>query len=164
MSLEELRACYRPAVVRALFVGESPPVGGVFFYCGNSNLARYTCEALLGRPCTRDELNGLPANFSQRGFYLVDLCLEPVNGLSKSERRLARAAGVDQLANVMREVNPASIIVVMKGIESSIHKAVARAELSHLPFHVLPFPSHGHQRRYVQQLSELLRNSVDFGG
>jgi hypothetical protein len=37
-SLESLRQSYRPQQVRVLFVGESPPAGGTFFYRANSNL------------------------------------------------------------------------------------------------------------------------------
>jgi len=35
---DELRARYCPDVVRVLFVGESSPAGGTFFYAANSKL------------------------------------------------------------------------------------------------------------------------------
>lgn len=146
MTLESLRNSYRPPSVRTLFVGESPPAGGTFFYHGNSNLARYTCEALLGAPASESELREFPVSFCERGFYFVDLCLEPVDGLTKTERHRVGCEGVGQLAATMRELRPAAIVVVMKGIQRPVRRAVEVAALSHLPFYVLPFPSHGHQR------------------
>ena len=50
---EEMRARYRPAQVSVLFVGESAPAGGKFFYDGNNQMYRAFREALgpkLGSP------------------------------------------------------------------------------------------------------------------
>ena len=94
--IERLRRRFQPPVVRVLFVGESPPAGGTFFYSANSILYEATKEAFL---------RGVPklvrgANFLERfraiGCYLDDLCPEPVNQwkltnpLAK-KKRLARA-------------------------------------------------------------------------
>ena len=57
MTTEELRRRYRPETVRALFVGESPPAGGTFFYAANSNLYRFTEQAF--RAALGQKLGGL---------------------------------------------------------------------------------------------------------
>jgi hypothetical protein len=44
-SLEALRLRYKPARVRWLLIGESPPANGTFFYKADSNLSRYTQQA-----------------------------------------------------------------------------------------------------------------------
>ena len=44
-SVESKRREYKPSNTLVLFVGESPPANGTFFYCGDSNLAWYTREA-----------------------------------------------------------------------------------------------------------------------
>lgn len=40
-----MRESFRPADVKILFIGESPPAGGALFYAANSNLFRYTNAA-----------------------------------------------------------------------------------------------------------------------
>lgn len=96
MQAEELRRQYRPDNVRVLMVGESPPVGGTFFYAANSNLFRHTkaaFEKALRRTWSPDE--AFLQFFSREGFFLDDLCLHPVNGLPNAERRRARKAQPD---------------------------------------------------------------------
>lgn len=116
-SVERSRQAYRPATVRVLFVGESPPANDTFFYFGDSSLARCTREAfeqLYGQ--TTDPQQFLEA-FREQGFYLVDLCRTPVNRLSNRARRAARRAAVEDLAGMLRELRPDRIVVVMKAIE-----------------------------------------------
>lgn len=43
--IQEIRNKYRPKEITLLFIGESPPSGGTFFYNGNSILFQYTREA-----------------------------------------------------------------------------------------------------------------------
>ena len=88
MDTEELRKSYKPDKVKILFVGESPPAGGTFFYNANSNLYRNTKKAFeiaLEKEWSYDFLS----DFKKMGCYLVDLCLIPVNkGMTKKEYRL----------------------------------------------------------------------------
>lgn len=86
--LEELRRRYRPHPIKILFVGESPPARGTFFYKGDSGLARYTklsFQQVYSLPdlAMADFLHG----FKAAGCYLDDLCLEPVNRMKASDRR-----------------------------------------------------------------------------
>src|SRR5947199_2008929 len=77
---ESLRRRYRPADIRILFVGESPPAGGTFFYAANSNLY-YATEAAF-RQAVPDLLSGdFLDDFRALGCFLDDLCLRPVNHL-----------------------------------------------------------------------------------
>jgi hypothetical protein len=156
VDVETIRVRYRPEHVSVLFVGESPPAGGTFFYNGDSNLVRYTCEAFAEAPGTPRDVQSFPSVFRDRGCYLIDLCLAPVNGLTRSERRRARIAGVQQLADEMRQLRPAAVVVVMKAIEKHVVCALAQAGMSHIPVYALPFPAFGQQRKYVCELSALL--------
>lgn len=156
-SVESKRREYKPLDTLVLFVGESPPANGTFFYCGDSNLARYTRESF---EAAFDELGGASQfleAFRDKGFYLVDLCRDRVNGLSKRERRAARECGIASLVATIHELKPRVIIVVMKAIERYVAQAAEDARLTGCPRYVLPFPAQGHQREYVAQLTELLR-------
>lgn len=156
-SVERSRQAYRPATVRVLFVGESPPANGTFFYFGKSNLAQYTHEAFQRVYDRNMDPQQFLAAFCERGFYLVDLCQTPVNRLSKRARRAEHRAGVEELAAMLQELRPDRIVVVMKAIEPAVMKAVACAGLLGIPMDVLPFPAQGHQHEYVTGLTALLR-------
>jgi hypothetical protein len=45
-SVQETRESFRPEKVATLFVGESTPAAGVFFYYGNSGMTRYMRRAI----------------------------------------------------------------------------------------------------------------------
>jgi len=150
MNAEDLRRTYQPRRVKTLFVGESAPVGGNFFYRGDSALFRYSCEGFDARP------ESFLDEFRDRGFWLVDLCGAPVNGLSRPERRSRRRQGVGPLAEIIRGLRPEAVVVVMKGILPDVHRALELADLGNLKPHALPFPAFGHQRKYVSGLRELL--------
>lgn len=116
---EELRARYKPAPVRVLFVGESPPVGGTFFYAGDSKLffaTKTAFERALGNLPDADFREA----FRSLGCYLDDLCLRPVNHLKltspeqKRERLAERRAGEAALAERMRELNPSASTATFK--------------------------------------------------
>jgi hypothetical protein len=96
LDLEALRRTFMPPKVRVLFVGESPPAGGTFFYLGNSTLYRHTKEAfsrVYGERVVNSCPSGFLGYFRDRGCYLEDLCSEPVNHLVEAEkRRICRAS------------------------------------------------------------------------
>ena len=98
--------------------------------------------------------------FMSLGFYLDDLCLEPVNYKNNKERDALRTQGITPLADRIRACSPEIIVCVMKGIEPHVRKAVKLAGLFYIPFYCLPFPSHGNQKRYVAGLSSILKTTM----
>jgi hypothetical protein len=163
-ALEELRRSYRPDEIRVLFVGESPPAGGTFFYKGDSNLARYTEEAfsrVFDRTFERSE-DFLQA-FQSLGCYLDDLCLIPINKLTRAERKWHRSKSIPSLAARIRTDSPDAIVVVMQGIRRCVQQAAGRAGLDPGPVYSVPFPAMGHQQQYVAQLEDVLRRFQEAG-
>lgn len=158
---EELRSRYKPAIVRVLFVGESPPAGGTFFYAGNSKLFFATKRAFDQLP--GDLLEGdFRDAFRSLGCYLDDLCLRPVNHLKltipeqRRERLAERRAGEAALAERMRVLNPAAIILAMSGIEENVRRAAAAGLVDRLVA-VLPFPGRPeHVKRFDRGLRQAL--------
>jgi hypothetical protein len=162
--LEELRRRYKPDEMRVLFVGESPPASGKFFYKGDSNLARYTQEAFSRVYNTRFERSeDFLQTFRTLACYLDDLCLAPINRLPKAERRRQRAKSIDSLAARTRAASPQAIVVVMLGIRRHVEQAVEQADLHGVMMCSLPFPAQGNQRRYVAQLADALRTLQEAG-
>ena len=65
---ERIRRQFKPREIRALFVGESPPSGGTFFYRANSKLYFATREAFEAAiPALRKEVDFLDA-FKRLGY------------------------------------------------------------------------------------------------
>jgi hypothetical protein len=154
---ERLRRRYRPDDVRVLFVGESPPAGGTFFYRANSKLYAATREAFEAAiPALRQKDDFLAA-FQRLGCYLDDLCPQAVNDLAiRDPTRLAeRERGVAPLARRMTALDPAVVCVVMKGIVPEVTAAVERAGVD-VQIEALPFPAR-HRGQYVAGLTRLVR-------
>lgn len=157
MCYENLRNLFKPNEVRVLFVGESRPAKGNFFYMGNSNLARYTrlaFESALGKQFP-DMLSFLYC-FSKSLFFLDDLCPEPVNHLPNWERHAQHLENIPLLAERLAEAQPSYLIVTPMAICAAVEEAVNLSGIELLDQCVLPFPAQGHQQEYVNQLTEFL--------
>lgn len=129
MTNEELRRKYRPGQVRLLFVGESPPASGRFFYRRNSGLYRVVRDVFAAvAPSVNDE-NFLTI-FQASGCYLVDLCSEPVDRMMPSSRRAARQASEHFLALAIAHLRPQMIATVLRSIEANVSNAVAETSWS----------------------------------
>jgi hypothetical protein len=154
---EEARLSWQPDKTKVLFIGESPPRGGTFFYLANSCLYEYTKKAFF-------EVYGkdfkLGAEFLQffksSGCYLDDLCLQPINDLSPPDRRLKRANSVAGLAERIKKESPDVVIVVIKKIKKEAVKAINLAQVGELPTYFLPFPGQRWQNEYVKELKTVL--------
>jgi hypothetical protein len=167
--LEVVRRQFLPDNVSLLFIGESPPAGGTFFYLANSKLYEATKEAF--RSALPDLVRGpsFLERFAERGCYLDDLCLEPVNHLkldnplARAKRLRLREQGEAPLANRMRDFAPRHVVAVMKGIEDNVRRALDLAELE-VGLDTLPFPGRtAHRDRYVDELVEVLRQARGHG-
>ncbi len=154
-TVETLRERFKPASITVLFVGESPPSGGTFFYAGNSNLYRHSVQAFRGAFGESVGSNFL-ASFAALGCYLDDLCLEPINDMNDRERRAARVAGEAPLSRRLRTYSLKAIIGIGYGCEPNFSRAHRAADVN-APLHMLPFPNWPSQRRqYVEELTALL--------
>lgn len=134
---ERLRRRYRPDDVRVLFVGESPPASGRFFYLQDSGLYRAVLETFQRVDASIDHTNFLSV-FAGTGCYLVDLCAEPVDRLEPAPRRAACRAGEAVLARTITRLRPPMIVSVVRSIERNVNRAAlgacSRGEILRLPY------------------------------
>lgn len=159
VTTEQLRSRYRPRHIRVLLIGESPPVGGTFFYAANSNLYRYTrraFEAALEQEWSTDE--AFLDFLRDFGFFLDDLCLEPVNGMTRSDRESARTAGESSLADRLVSMRPQHVAVTPKAISKHVKRSLATAGIGAQP-EALPFPAMSWQADYVAAMTGFLRSA-----
>jgi hypothetical protein len=150
--LERLRRRFRPRCISTLFVGESPPHGGTFFYKKDSVLYDRMRESFnAGANCFLSE-------FKAKGFYLDDLVLRPINQIKDKEMRDEyRQKGVPSLARRMVDYRPAAVVALMRGICPMVCHAMCKARLTHLPLYVVPFPGRPqHQKRFKMEMAEII--------
>lgn len=157
--LEGLRQSFKPSRVRTLLIGESPPAGGTFFYCGNSHLYFNTKRAFEAVNCREyRSTSEFLTDFMDKGFYLDDLCREPVNNVLPNERRKARIAGVLPLSVRIETYNPDLVVCVMRSIARDVEEAALIACIERENIVILPFPAQGHHREFVEGLVKVIRN------
>jgi hypothetical protein len=155
---EQLRRRYRPAAVKMLFVGESRPASGRFFYQADSGLYRAIREAFVAAFPDLEDANFLEA-FRGLGCYLVDLCGAPVDRLSPQLRRQACQAGEERLSRIIRKLQPGTIVTVVRSIAPNVARTQSRANWSgtHLE---LSYPGRWHRHRlaFLDALIPVLRH------
>ena len=151
-AVEATRARFRPERITTLFVGESAPVSGDFFYYGNTALQRHMQRAV-------EDSFGEGGNFFERfmayGWYLDDLVLTPVNQLTKPERIGKCLAAQDSLAKRIAEYRPLTIVSLLIGIQTFVD-AAAIAAGSDAPRFAVPFPGMGQQARFKLAMAQII--------
>lgn len=118
-----LRERWRPATVRLLLIGESPPDNGGdpdtrrFFYAEPlmqaDNLFRSVVDALydIGKLTKGDRKAPWLDRLRDDGVFLIDLAARPVNGLSSGARQQARRDGVQAWLDRSIQMDPNGIII-----------------------------------------------------
>jgi hypothetical protein len=140
-TVEAVRARYCPKRIKTLFVGESPPTSGAFFYCGNSAMLNHmqrAVELALG------ENGNFLERFKAYGWYLDDLVLTPVNKLTKSERKAKCLEAQKSLADRIKAYQPEAIVSLLMFIKQFVDAAAITAR-SNASRYAVPFPGMGHQ-------------------
>lgn len=160
MDLEKLRTSYRPAQVNMLFVGESPPASGRFFYRADSGLYRATRSAFVRAFPSLESVEFLDS-FRQLGCYLIDLCDTPVDQLPKGERRNACAESELSLARQIVELQPRTMVSMVRSIAANIRRALGTAHWTG-EYVELPYPGRWrrHQVTFEETLVPLLRREL----
>jgi hypothetical protein len=160
---ERLRATFQPARLRLLFIGESAPASGRFFYQRDSGLYRAMRDALRTVDPSIDDANFL-AVFQAAGCYLIDLCPEPVDDLDARLRQAACRAAEGPLSRTIARLQPPMIATLLRSIEDNVVRSAARADW-HGPLLRLPYPGRWSRFRdqFVRDLAPVLRGLMAEG-
>ena len=150
LSIEELRRSFKPKTVNVLFIGESPPSNGTFFYKADSNLFDYTQVAFsqLYNEGFESGFRFLEI-FRDLGCYLDDLILIP---------NIDNQGNVfESLACRIRDVSPRAVVTVMIGIVPAVWNAYDQSGIEARLYTKIPFPAYGHQQRFVSNMVDVLQ-------
>jgi hypothetical protein len=153
---ERLRRRYRPERIRLLFIGESPPASGRFFYRQDSGLYRAIRDAfrMVDPSITDDTFLEI---FQGSGCYLIDACATPVDHLDARSRRAACLAGEPALTRKIRQLEPAAMVTLVKSIRANVRRVAAQAGRSG-PILELPYPGRwaSHRKIFLERLVPLV--------
>jgi len=152
-TVEAIRKRFLPERITTLFVGESAPHSGDFFYCGNTAMQSHMKRAVeLAFGKSDDFLK----SFHGYGWYLDDLVLEPVNHLPKAERLAKCLDAQKSLADRIMVYQPEAIVSGLKSIELFVNAAAIIAG-SNAPRYSLSFPGMGQQRRFHAGMAAIIQ-------
>lgn len=157
---EALRRTFRPGNVRILFVGESPPASGRFFYRRDSGLYRAMRNLFeAADPSVSDE--NFLQKFQECGCYLVDLCGEPADKLEANARRAAHVAGERSLRQKISRFQPEVIVSLCRSIRPNVSRAATAANWTGSIMDV-PYPGRWihHNRVFTATLLPLVERTL----
>lgn len=99
------------------------------------------------------------AFFKEHGCYLEDLSVAPVNTMSTAERIAQLKASVPRFSRRIGEMKPEVVVAVLRRIEPFAREAIEPAG-GNPAFRVLPFPGQGHQKKFVNGLTEIVKRTL----
>jgi hypothetical protein len=167
--IRRLRNRYKPATVKVLFVAESPPEstddGEVrFFYNPRQERWDHMYRAVMTavfpdfeyRPGEKDVWL---RTFKEHGYYMIDATDSPINRRSPAERRRRlNAALKEKLREIEGLISPTTpIILVKKSVFLAFNGPLRDRGFNVIHESFLPFPSHGHQPRFIAECCDCLR-------
>ena len=150
--IEKIRRKYRPKLIMTLFVGESPPARGKFFYIGDSLTSRM--QRALG--LEHLEFEEFLTEFKARCWYLDDLVIGwTADEIDDSERVGLCRAAQDHLASRIRKYHPGAVVSLLRRTEPIV-KAACNAAGVDAKFYGVPFPGWGHHRQFIAEMRRIL--------
>lgn len=158
---KQLRNRFLPQNLKVIFIAESPPEGGKYFYNPEGSkgelLFRMMMKFINYSP--KDKLDGLE-QFKNKGYFLVDSIYSPVNQVKNQfeKNRLI-------VSNLMNVINDLEKIIKNRRVKLIPVKLnvckIITGPLESLGFKVLnvqlPFPDASQQRIFFEKLNCLKR-------
>ena len=159
----QLRAPYLPENRKIVFVLESPPKSGLYFYNPEGRVSEPLFHAMMKdivgiKPSSKDE--GL-REFAFRGYLLIDATYTPVNHDHLSHRERNQRI-LDDLPVLVEELRgcmaPNAGVVLVKANVCTLLEPILTAH--GFPIlnrgRTIPFPSTGQQNRFRRAVREVL--------
>lgn len=156
---KKLRNKFLPEKLKVIFVLESPPLSGKYFYDPKGNKKEHLFKVMMNfidyEP--KDKTDGL-REFSKKGYFLIDSTYDQINGIKKSRDRNYKI-----IANIANFVNDIEDIVKNKRVKIiPIKKNVCKilsGPLESIGFKVLneniPFPNTYQLKTFFRKMNSL---------
>lgn len=164
---KSLRNKFKPNNIKFIFLLESPPVSGAYFYDPESLEHEWLFKAMMkiigfkfGELNVQSKKSGLDA-FKEAGYYLIDATYKPVNQIEdRNVRNITIMEGFDGLLNEMSELKvkdkKTPVILIKANIFALFNNCLKSKGFNIINEGiVVPFPSHGQQGRFYQRMNEI---------
>jgi hypothetical protein len=167
--IERLREEWNPQregiKIRILFIGESPPEPGRFFY--NRNTALYYATFCAFSRVFRVSEPEFLEFFQKSGCYLYDMLKVPgqkIKEIKKVDKSILNQAKED-LKNFIRNTRPDVVIVILKTVYGEIEKILSQLRKEGIikSYDSLPFPTPKCFNEYVERLCNILNQLIKQG-
>lgn len=155
-----LRNKYKPKKIKLIFLLESPPASGRYFYNpkGTTTEPLFSAMMKLMDYHPKDKVDGL-AEFQGRGYFLLDATYQPINNLRGSRRNEIILRDLLHLLDDLKAVtrNQRTKIILVK---ANICRML-EAPLKELRYNVIndgitvPFPSTGQQNNFFNAINQI---------
>ncbi len=151
---------YRPKKLKAIFIGESPPNSGKYFYKPEGKISeplfKNFMEAMDIPHSTKAE--GLK-EFARRGYFLIDATYTPVNGIKDTWKRTE--AIFRDFCSFFKDLrftvgkNKHVLVVFVKVNVFDLYAPFIRGEYNMIDERI-PFPSRWNRKSFLKKMKHLL--------
>ena len=156
---QNLRDKYLPDNLKYIFVLESPPASGLYFYdeSGKTSEPLFKEMMKLLNVTPKNKRDGLKL-FQKAGYLLVDATYQPVNELKGKKRNDVILRDFSNLVEDLEKVSAGKQIPIIL-VKANICRFL-ESRLMQKGFNVLnngvvvPFPSTGHQKRFHEKIGQ----------
>ena len=155
---KELRAKYTPDNIRVIFLLESPPASGNYFYNPNGKTSELLFSAMMDyikfKP--NDKESGL-IKFKELGYMVVDSIYKPVNKIK--DKKLRNKQIVMNIPNLIDDLDklksPRTKIVLIKRNINQIFTNIFNSIGYRVINLNIPFPDVFHRKEFLSKINEL---------
>jgi hypothetical protein len=159
----DLRNKYKPSTIKIVFLLESPPVSGKYFYDPDGRPSEPLFSAMMKvigyKPTIKPD--GLNA-FSKKGLFLVNATYRPVNHIRNNRQR--NGTIISDLPELIQDLKRtignqrAKIVLVKANICRLLEEPLKTAGFNVINNGtIIPFPSHNHQPNFHKNIKKVLR-------
>jgi len=160
------RSLYIPKKIKTIFIAESPPVSGTYFYnpCGRitEKLFSGLMKALFNKlPSTKEE--GL-FWFRDNGYLLIDSIYTPLNDIkNKSRRNNLIYENINTLSKDLNSLGAkkykTKIILIKKNAYQVCYKELIEKGYNVINNNFIPFPSNGWQQKSINEIRNTIKSN-----
>jgi hypothetical protein len=161
---KRMRDAYIPARIRTIFLLESPPKSGEYFYNPNGRVTEQLFGAMMRLLDIADKIKNKDEGlrrFQDRGFIIVDASYEPVNNLKGKPRNDKILEGYPALIRDLTSLDSAKKVplILVKANVCRLMEPRLKSEgfRVHNAGTVIPFPGSGRQACFQAMLGPILR-------
>lgn len=165
---KRLRNEYLPKNLKIIFIAESPPAAGTFFYNPDGEITEQLFSAMMKlishKPKAKKD--GL-LEFANKGLLVVDAVYQPVNDIGNYNIRNEKI-----LKNLPSLIDDLRKIIGKKRVKIILIKAnicrMLEAPLKEIGFKVInngvivPFPGNGQQNKFYKMIKQTFNKNVIF--